>query len=297
MIVYKYRAPNERAWSVLRDLKLHFSTLDKLNDPLDGQFSIDRARIEAIARARRRGQAGRNLVFILGALEALKLSLKAGGEVEYTQFFDGMRQQASVLSFSKSCVDALLWAHYGGEHKGFALGFDANRLPAMIRGDVTYVKEPLAIPVFEKFGQTMYAEIEPEVDAYEKVHGDKIIEIFDSGSDTAINDFFDQFPVPKPRAKSLDDCGKGLFLTVLYSKSVNWAYEQEFRMTRLTPGDLEFKPRALREVVVGLKTSDRDIDKVRSILAAGRLAHVKLRRVCRSEHSFDFSVRPLEEPD
>ena len=134
-LAYKYRSGEGstfiRDLSSLRDCQFYAGTRHALNDPFEGRF--DRASLDAqLTFARKTAE------FLSGALVGS---------------LDGVRSAASdVLAFVDSCgvfslsynpLNELIWAHYGGSHKGFCIGYDVDQLTSFEpnqfhRIDVTY---------------------------------------------------------------------------------------------------------------------------------------------------------------
>lgn len=119
-LAYKYRSGDPSSLS--RDLKsLSDSTFyaaerNALNDPFEGRF--DRASLDA-------------------QFQLLK-SLTSSAASDGSKSFDGVSQamngvlefvdKSGVFSLSYNPLQELIWAHYGGSHRGFCIGYDTQKL-------------------------------------------------------------------------------------------------------------------------------------------------------------------------
>ena len=107
-ILYKYRSLDN--WKFVLDAiansRLYAATFDTLNDPMEGRYYYFG---EDVSREFRRA------------------------------IFES-RKQRRICSLSKTRTNTLLWAYYGGGHKGIALGVQVqtNKRPTPLIRDVTY---------------------------------------------------------------------------------------------------------------------------------------------------------------
>lgn len=93
----------------------------------------------------------------------------------------------------------------------------------------------------------------------------------------------------------------------LFSKSHDWAYEQEWRIIRfltnankVSQGNIylfEVPPTAIRQVIFGFKADD---SLKKTLLAAAKnpqLAHVEFRKADLSRNEFDMDILTLDAPE
>lgn len=134
-IAFKYRSGDEttlhRDLSSLRDCQFYAGTRDALNDPFEGRFDradLD-AQVTAISSAAKLLNAQLN-----DSLDAVSNSIN-----EVLAFVD----KCGVFSMSYNPLNELIWAHYGGSHKGFCVGYDVDLITSFEPSrhfclDVTY---------------------------------------------------------------------------------------------------------------------------------------------------------------
>ncbi len=79
------------------------------------------------------------------------------------------------------------------------------------------------------------------------------------------------------------------------TKSIEWAYEREWRAVVPEAGSVKFPPECLDQVIIGLR-ADPLTARVRRELSAPEFAHVKLRRAVRRPGSFTLDIVPLDIP-
>ncbi len=126
MLLFKYLSPSRT--DVLENLKIRFTQAPYLNDPYennpvitDWEISDQDWRRVAEIEAKRNGVN-------LKDFEALN-NKQHRKEVfpEALQLFKVVMQYSTgILSLSETYSDPLMWAHYGGNHKGFVLGLKTD---------------------------------------------------------------------------------------------------------------------------------------------------------------------------
>ena len=96
------------------------------------------------------------------------------------------------------------------------------------------------------------------------------------------------YPVIKVFTADKHDWGKESFLT----KSIEWAYEEEWRLTRKQPGHIDLPPEVLLGVILGCRMSDTDREQ---ILAwnASRHSSVKIYQAVMHEREFKLKIRDI----
>jgi hypothetical protein len=96
------------------------------------------------------------------------------------------------------------------------------------------------------------------------------------------------YPVVKMFTGDKLDWGKESFLT----KSTDWAYEEEWRLTSKQPGHIDFPPETLLGLILGCKMLDTDQQQ---ILAWNATRHpsVKIFRAIMHEREFKLQLHDL----
>ena len=119
-LAFKYRSGDlqtlERDRGSLRDATFYAALRANLNDPFEGRF--DRTRLDSQFSALRQMAEG----FAPTATASLDVAAIAANEV--LSFVD----KCGVFSLSYNPLSELVWAHYGGSHRGFCAGYDLPKL-------------------------------------------------------------------------------------------------------------------------------------------------------------------------
>jgi hypothetical protein len=269
---YKYRTCSQRTWEIFYNRELYFSLPKDLNDPLDVSVDIkaeyERAKNHVYKTDTH--PEGRKS-FLITMLDSIRKVVKeTGEELSLSQALYRFMQSRGVLSLSKTPHDALLWSHYADGHRGICLGFNSEILSiggaSDDAGDVRYLPKP---PYVEKFLE-LTEEFSEFCRPWDGVHF----------SDEQGRNFYNK------QVDSMLEIG-------LYTKSENWKYEEEFRITS-APGNHSFTPSALIEVILGAKTSDADENKIKELLSTNDYSHVKLKRAFNVPGTFSFGSRLLD---
>lgn len=119
-LAYKYRSGDPS--TLLRDLqslaeaRFHAADRHALNDPFEGRF--ERASLDA--------QFSVFKTLVSGAAPSALRSLNdvSRAAEEVLAFVD----KSGVFSLSYNPLQELIWAHYGGSHRGFCIGYDMQKL-------------------------------------------------------------------------------------------------------------------------------------------------------------------------
>lgn len=119
-LAYKYRSADkrtlERDLKALRESQIYAAARDTLNDPFEGRF--DRSTLDAQFRA----------------VQTLFAGLQAGVAKSFdsvsaaTDDLLGFVDKCGVFSLSHNPLNELIWAHYGGSHQGYCIGYDLDKL-------------------------------------------------------------------------------------------------------------------------------------------------------------------------
>lgn len=119
-LAYKYRSGDpstlSRDLKSLAEAKFYAANRQTLNDPFEGRF--DRASIDAQFSALKRLVADA-VPRASGSLDDMSRAAE-----ELLAFVD----KSGVFSLSYNPLQELIWAHYGGSHRGFCIGYDTQKL-------------------------------------------------------------------------------------------------------------------------------------------------------------------------
>lgn len=272
MICYKFRTFDQRALEILINKEFYFAAPSALNDPLDNQLDIEKeyelAQVPLIyiEDAEERSRQ----FFLLGLLNSKRFIDKDGGKITLNQMIQRYISSMGILSLSKTVTDALLWSHYAASHTGIAIGIDVTLFPKSKihdAGDVQYMSEPPYAAVFRE----LLGDIAKFVKPWDASHNPR-------------PDESDRF-----YTKQIDRMVKAN----RYSKSAKWSYEEEYRVIRESPGFVGFPSIALKEIVFGQCTKEKDIRTVMNLLGGDEWKHVRFSRVQSMPGTFKLSLLPV----
>lgn len=129
-----------------------------------------------------------------------------------------IKESSLMACFSESITSTLMWAHYSSDHKGFALNYDFKSMYLVDNGigrpkASLFIKNKLFPVIYtnKRYDASYYVEFHFFVDFYRHL-GLK-------------------FPYPF--------YDKLFYFKAMLFKSVDWAYEKEWRIIRLTDNDIE----------------------------------------------------------
>jgi hypothetical protein len=119
-LAYKYRGGNPdtlaRDLQCLADAKFYAADRHAMNDPFEGRF--DRASLDAQFSA-------------LKSLVSATAPSASGSLDDVSRAAEGVLafvDKSGVFSLSYNPLQELIWAHYGGSHRGFCIGYDTLKL-------------------------------------------------------------------------------------------------------------------------------------------------------------------------
>lgn len=119
-LAFKYRNGDpqtlERDLKSLREATFFAAQREALNDPFEGRF--DRTTLDKQLSTLRQMVVGRAPT-VATSLDAVSVAAN-----EVLNFVD----KSGVFSLSYTPLSELIWAHYGGSHRGFCVGYDLQRL-------------------------------------------------------------------------------------------------------------------------------------------------------------------------
>lgn len=129
-----------------------------------------------------------------------------------------IKQSSLMACFSESITSTLMWSHYSSNHKGFALNYDFRSMYLVDNGidkpkASLFIKNKLFPVIYtdKRFDASYYVKFQFFIDFYRHM-GLK-------------------FPYPF--------YDKLFYYKAMLFKSIDWAYEKEWRIIRLTDNDIE----------------------------------------------------------
>jgi len=153
------------------------------------------------------------------------------------QFRKSTSSHAAATCFSKSATVLPMWAHYANNHEGCVIEFELKHEDAKAVAIKMYINPYYRDTEFLVPQEVIYSDDRPP--AYDK-----------SGSTLNMS------------------------LTVMFTKSTQWSYEQEMRCVKNNvSGIYPFPRHQLKRVILGLKTSDADKKKIRALVKEMMLLH------------------------
>lgn len=256
-LLYKYRDDSERTENIIKNQKVWLSSPAQLNDPLEcrtGEIPLEweAKTIRELENGQLMGVVMKlpsfeppKRLFTLTERETKKW-IQRFGKLNHERKVKAMRQlysdhgielsrpenifndmrvhisKVGIFSLSEDCSNELMWAHYGANHEGIALGFS-------ISGDCKLASQRHCLPV-------TYIREKPTF----KAGFINEVQIFAPGSRQQ-----------NIQRVSFED---PVFRSAISTKTPAWNYEKEWRYVEETHGLFDF-PGLLSRVVFGLRMS------------------------------------------
>ena len=148
-IVYKYESFNIRSLMNLKEQSLYFGSPRGFNDPYDCAItaSVDEPTDEQIEIVKNHFLSDqpipseyKKLLETL-PIDQLRQHLKNAANTSMHNVREEFLSKKGVTCFSELNDDLVMWAHYGGQYKGYCLAFDTDKEPFTKLRQVQYVKE------------------------------------------------------------------------------------------------------------------------------------------------------------
>lgn len=256
--IYKYRDLDRNAISIFVDREVYFATSSSLNDPLDSQFDIVDALIEAAKNFRQPNARPALLAAIKETAEILRRDKKFAKQLRKAV------NQYTICSMSIYPDSPLMWSYYANAHSGFCAGFNASIMREnsdgfdnIMQQCVVYTNGNPLIPLMRRFCSAVHISGEP-IDYRTLV------------------------------TLAID--------SALSTKSLAWAHEGELRLLREspTPGPFVFEPDALTDVILGCRMSSRDRRTLLNLLDQPCWAHVRIKEAVKSPARLSLDVADLK---
>lgn len=271
-LLYKFRSFNDYGLRLLIDREVYFASPEELNDPLDGQMSLADA-VKRLIDDEADPSTKDQLIRLAG------IPMPVGGseyrDTPILEAIDISTKISSILSFSKSPCDPLMWSHYSDAHRGFCVGFFRTSLFESVKAD------------FEKGGGLVITS--PINYRTHPSPPSQIKEIATNLRNAMVNkpsaQDFEQFKI-----QIMNKVG-ALVQTKLTEKDARWGYEMETRfILNRTHGPVAFNPSDVRQIIFGLKTSKENCRTVRNILRGPDWEHIDFLQVRHRTNSFEFEL-------
>lgn len=256
-VVFKYRDDSERTEDILKKQQIWLSSPSQLNDPLEcriGEIPQDweAKTILKLEQGQLMGVIGGlppfeppKQLFSLSERETKQWlkrfkklthsrrvkamrALYSNHGIELSKpenIFKDMRKRLSsvgVFSLSETCCNELMWAHYGANHQGVALGFSWSN-------DCKLANPRHCLPV-------TYAREKPT---------------FKTGFKNEVQIMVPGSGAPNVQRVSFED---DVFRSTISTKTPAWEYEKEWRYVEESHGLFDF-PGVLSQVIFGMRMS------------------------------------------
>lgn len=172
MILYKYMSFSS-ACAVIQNGTIGFSCLEDLNDPFEGT------------------------ALCFEASEVLS------SELQKNPYRNQLSRNYGILSLTRNAMNALMWAHYGDDHRGVVIGID------MTKARLTN-EDSCVVPA--QFGEIIYTSTMPQ----NKLPTSTVESLMNIGNEH--NSFYNH--------------NFELFKSTFLLKDLTWGYEEEVRVVK-----------------------------------------------------------------
>ena len=295
-VLYKYRDDSARTEDIIKNQKVWLSSPEQLNDPLEcktGKIPPDWE-----ARTVRELENGQLMgvvmplpsfkppkrLFSLSERET-KQWIKRFSKLKHSRKVKAMRKlysdhgielsrpeniikdmrkrlsKVGIFSLSEDCSNELMWAHYGANHEGIALGFSYS-------SDCKLSNQRHCLPV-------IYCREKPT---------------FKSGFKNEVQIMYPGSGQQNLQRVSFED---DVFRATISTKTPAWNYEKEWRYVEETHGLFDF-PGILDHVVFGLRMSDERKEHYRELISQNISNHVDFYEVVESDDLSGLSIAKVQ---
>lgn len=189
-----------------------------------------------------------------------------------------IKQASLVACFSESVESTLMWAHYSSNHKGFALNYDLQSLYSI---DVGLEKIKGSLFIDNKLFPVIYTNKRYDATYYAEFH--------------FVDDFCRQMGVefPQPFYDKL------FYYKSLLFKSLEWAYEREWRMIKLTDNNIEnSKPDYVslpyirpKEIYLGVDIAKKDKER---LIEIAKTKNIKIYQMLIDDMQIEYKMKYIQ---
>lgn len=291
-VLYKYRDDSERTEDIIKNQKIWLSSPAQLNDPLEcrtGEIppeweaktirELENGQLMGVVMQFPSFEPSKRL-FSLSERET-KQWIKRFSKLSHSRKVKAMRQlysdhgvelskpeniikgmrknlsKVGIFSLSEDCSNELMWAHYGANHEGIALGFSSS-------SDCKLGSQMHCLPV-------IYSREKPT---------------FKSGFKSEVQIMAPGFGQQNVQRVSFED---EVFRSTISTKTPAWNYEKEWRYVEETHGLFDF-PGILSHVVFGLRMSSERKEYYQNLVAQNINHNVDFFDVIESEDLSGLSI-------
>ena len=222
--LYKYRPDNEHTLDILRNNELYYSFVEEINDPFDCKINIalptNKEQLETHAKKHHIEETLARVT--IKALEVINFDT----EKIMQEYGKSNFRTITMCCLSEIRDNILMWSHYANSHRGICLGFETiiDQDSLCIRTDDETLNNH-ANPIYHR-----------------TLPADKVKY---------------QSKCPEPYNFLFSDHNH--FSEFLKTKSIDWQYEQERRITMpyrdIKKRLIRYDKSALKEVILGCKAS------------------------------------------
>lgn len=295
-VLYKYRDDSQRTEDIIKNQKVWLSSPDQLNDPLECKTGkippewesktireLENGQLMGVVMQPPSFEPPKRL-FSLSERET-KQWIKRFSKLNHTRkmkvmrklysdhgvelsrpenIFIDMRKRLSkvgIFSLSEDCSNELMWAHYGANHEGIALGFsysDESKLS----------NQRHCMPV-------IYSREKPKFKSGFKNE----VQIMSPGSGQG-----------NVQRVSFED---EVFRSTISTKTLAWSYEKEWRYVEENHGLFDF-PGNLSHVVFGLRMSDDRKEYYKELVSKSVSSHVDFFNITEADDLSGLSIVKIQ---
>lgn len=248
--LYKYKAFNEHAKSIIRDSQIYFANAIELNDPFDCRLAMSFSGIEHdyLEYMRTNLREKRRELLPLDE-ERLHKSLK-GLHTALDTARQEIVEKSGVFSMSEMNDSTIMYSHYADSHRGLCFEF--------------------TIPENNNVGILRAVDY---MDAFPELNQRELPNAFD----------------PETDASTIEMWGEKLFSLTYFSKASSWAYEREWRWLRRSPGVVAIPRQTLTGIILGCRMTAQDETSVYQLLD-GREQCVSVYRATDRPNSYGMRI-------
>lgn len=296
-VLYKYRDDSKRTEDIIKNQKVWLSSPVNLNDPLECKTAKIPPEWEAkTVRELENGQLmgvvmrpplfePPKRLFSLSERET-KQWIKRFSKLNHPRKVKAMRNlysdhgvelsrpeniikdmrkrlsQVGIFSLSEDCSNELMWAHYGANHEGIALGFRYS-------SDCKLSNQRHCLPVtYSREKPTFKSGFKNEVQIMSLGSGQENVQ----------------------RVSFEDE----VFRSTISTKTPAWNYEKEWRYVEEIHGLFDF-PGTLSHVVFGLRMSDSRKEHYRELISQNISNHVGFYDIVETDDLSGLSIAKVQE--
>jgi hypothetical protein len=277
--LFKYQGVTEYSLKNLENCEVFLAPRNVLNDPHELGFILEsypQYRIKEIELAKQRELFFKDS----GYVDSIKEMLDTGREVtkhkEDTVYFSELINNSGVLSTTADPLNRLMWSHYANSHKGFCLEFESDFLNG----------KNIALYPADYLPDTPILSFSEQRDFQYR----QIKQMNPSFSLVGIHKFY----LENSKAFKQESTQQ-LLLAALTAKHEDWKYENEWRYVCGKNGAVNYQPKKLKSIILGMQITDEDKDNILKIVAnLPNGNEVVIKQIVKRPNSFEIELKVLE---